>query len=105
MKLCRRKRNPWTTYIQCERLSVMAGPPMDFPGHQVPFRSSGTGGGVEVRTSHQPVRVRRARTCNWVLKDRVGGSPKSCEMEEYAPKTNIHNLNQVPPVTPSNKPI
>lgn len=78
----------------------MAGPPMDFPGHQVPSRRPGT---VEVRTNHQPVRVRRAGTCNWILKDRVGGSPKSCEMEEYAPKTHTHNLNQVPPVTPSNE--
>lgn len=34
----------------------------------------------------------RAGTCNWVLKDRVEGSPKSCETAEYVPKTHTHNI-------------
>lgn len=62
-----------TTYIQCEKAQVMTGPPMDFLGHQMPSRTPGTGGRVEVRTSHQPVRMRRAGTSNWVLKDGCGG--------------------------------
>ena len=56
-----------------KRLTVMTGPPTDFLGHQMPSRTPGTGGRVEIRTSHQPVRVRRAGTSNWVLKDGCGG--------------------------------
>lgn len=94
MKLCRRNPVTETTSIQCERLSVTTGLPLDFPGHQLPFKNPGAGVGVEVRTSHQPVRVRNCTggTCNWVLKDRVEGSPKSCETAEYVPKTHTHNI-------------